>query len=100
MGTSDLPLEELTSYRPEGRAPDDFDEVWAATLAESRSVPMQPRVVPAGALIGGWNDRREVHSSIFWHRINLLQLAAGPRRRHSVRPKRQAAASVYRSTDD
>ncbi len=37
MPLTDLTLEELTEYRPESRAPEDFDTFWDSTLAEARS---------------------------------------------------------------
>ena len=36
MAKFDLPLEQLRTYLPEPVAPADFDEFWAATLAEAR----------------------------------------------------------------
>jgi cephalosporin-C deacetylase len=37
MALFDLPLEELRAYRPQLSEPDDFDQFWAKTLAETRS---------------------------------------------------------------
>ena len=37
MAFIDLPLEQLKSYLPESTEPDDFDDFWQDTLAESRS---------------------------------------------------------------
>ena len=42
---ADLSLEELPEHRSAEAAPADFDEQWAATLAEARAVPMSPGVV-------------------------------------------------------
>ena len=39
----DLPLDQLTSYQPADRAPEDFDAFWAATLAESNAFPLDAR---------------------------------------------------------
>jgi cephalosporin-C deacetylase len=39
----DLPLSQLESFRPEREEPADFDEFWAATLRESRSLAGAPR---------------------------------------------------------
>jgi len=36
----DMPLEELQVYRPQRDEPVDFDEFWQATLAESRTSPL------------------------------------------------------------
>ncbi len=38
MALYDLPLEELERYRPELRAPDDFDDFWRHTLAETEAL--------------------------------------------------------------
>jgi cephalosporin-C deacetylase len=38
MSLTDLPVEELRDFRPDVAQPRDFDEFWAATLAESRAV--------------------------------------------------------------
>ena len=46
MPAIDLPLAQLETYRSAAVAPDDFDERWAATLAEARAVPMVPVVTP------------------------------------------------------
>ncbi|WP_112264528.1 acetylxylan esterase [Lentzea terrae] len=37
MPLTDLPLDELTGYRPDLRPPQDFDAFWDRTLAESRA---------------------------------------------------------------
>lgn len=42
MPRFDLPAAELRSYRPAVQTPDDFDEFWARTLAESRAVAQPP----------------------------------------------------------
>jgi cephalosporin-C deacetylase len=42
MPRFDLPVAELRSYRPAVQTPDDFDEFWARTLAESRAVAQPP----------------------------------------------------------
>lgn len=44
---TDLPLEQLRSYRPEVPEPEDFDDFWAATLAEARRAPGQATSTPA-----------------------------------------------------
>lgn len=44
---SDLPLEELRTYRPQVREPDDFDAFWAVTLAEARAAGGRATSVPA-----------------------------------------------------
>jgi cephalosporin-C deacetylase len=36
MPLTDMPLDELVGYRPQCRAPEDFDAFWADTLAEAR----------------------------------------------------------------
>lgn len=56
MSAFDLSLAELEHYRPELPAPADFDEVWARTVGQARTVPM---VV----------DRQSVA-----HRLSLLQI--------------------------
>ncbi|WP_345187855.1 acetylxylan esterase [Microbacterium panaciterrae] len=42
MPLTDLPLEELRSFRPDVACPDDFDEFWARTLSESRALAAPP----------------------------------------------------------
>ncbi|MFK4851319.1 acetylxylan esterase [Microbacterium sp. ZW T6_19] len=42
MPRFDLPPAELRSYHPEVSAPEDFDEFWRSTLAESRAVAQPP----------------------------------------------------------
>ncbi|WP_345801730.1 acetylxylan esterase [Microbacterium sp. AZCO] len=46
MPRFDLPLAELQTYRPDIAEPDDFDDFWATTLAESRAVGGEAVVVP------------------------------------------------------
>ncbi|TDT74666.1 cephalosporin-C deacetylase [Arthrobacter sp. AG258] len=55
MPRFDLCLEELRSYNPTVREPEDFDAFWAATLKESRSVDRSPVVVPYDALLTGFD---------------------------------------------
>ena len=43
MAFYDLSREELSVYNPPVPEPSDFDSFWAATLAESRSFPLEPR---------------------------------------------------------
>jgi len=47
VGYFDMPLDQLERYCPEARPPDDFDQVWADTLAEARAVPMRVQRTPA-----------------------------------------------------
>lgn len=42
MARTDLTLEELRSYRPQVDEPDDFDDFWATTLSEARSLASDP----------------------------------------------------------
>lgn len=46
---TDLPLEQLRTYRPQVAEPDDFDDFWATTLAQARGAarPPQSTSVPA-----------------------------------------------------
>ncbi|MFS0895106.1 acetylxylan esterase [Microbacterium sp. 179-I 3D3 NHS] len=44
MPRFDLTAEELHSYRPTVAEPADFDEFWAATLAESRARALPPQI--------------------------------------------------------
>jgi cephalosporin-C deacetylase len=44
---TDLPLELLRDYRPEVTEPQDFDDFWSGTLAESRAVGGEPVLSPA-----------------------------------------------------
>jgi cephalosporin-C deacetylase len=45
----DLPLDQLQTYRPPRDEPADFDEFWAATLAEARAHPLEPCFAPFDA---------------------------------------------------
>ena len=47
MALTDLPLDQLRSFRPDVAEPADFDDFWARTLAESRALAAAPVVVPA-----------------------------------------------------
>lgn len=47
MALFDLPLEELTAYRPERTEPGDFDEFWHQTLAESIAIRIPTLYTPA-----------------------------------------------------
>jgi cephalosporin-C deacetylase len=42
----DLPLDQLRAYRPDLPRPDDFDDFWAATLAEARGHPLDATFEP------------------------------------------------------
>lgn len=44
MPRFDLPVDELRAYRPEVAEPADFDDFWASTLAESRTLADAPRL--------------------------------------------------------
>ncbi|MFJ2115816.1 MULTISPECIES: acetylxylan esterase [unclassified Streptomyces] len=46
MAQSDLPLDELRSYRSRSREPEDFDQFWAKTLAEARDHELGARFTP------------------------------------------------------
>lgn len=46
MPQTDLPLDELRAYRPRLTEPDDLDAFWAATLAETRALPLGATFVP------------------------------------------------------
>lgn len=46
MPSIDLPLHELQRYVAHEEAPADFDQLWAATLDEARSVATTPQVCP------------------------------------------------------
>ena len=52
MPQFDLPLDELRAYRPDLPRPDDFDDFWAATLAEARAVTRSGR--PSSRSTTGW----------------------------------------------
>jgi cephalosporin-C deacetylase len=43
---TDLPEDQLREYRSSQSAPDDFDEFWAATVAEARAAGDKPVLVP------------------------------------------------------
>lgn len=49
MPRFDLAPDELRSYRPDVREPDDFDSFWQHTLAESRAAASPPRLVAVDA---------------------------------------------------
>ncbi len=49
MPRFDLPLPELTSFRPDVREPADFDDFWATTIAEARAAGGSVDVVPAAS---------------------------------------------------
>jgi cephalosporin-C deacetylase len=42
----DLPLEQLTEYRPERKEPPDFDRFWSETLSDARRHPLQATFEP------------------------------------------------------
>ena len=44
MALTDLPLDQLRTFRPDVAEPADFDAFWARTLAESRALASAPRV--------------------------------------------------------
>ncbi|WP_100810030.1 MULTISPECIES: acetylxylan esterase [unclassified Microbacterium] len=44
MAQTDLPLETLRVYRPEVAEPSDFDEFWADTLAQARTMAWAPEL--------------------------------------------------------
>lgn len=46
MALYDLPLTQLETYRPDVPEPEDFDEFWARTLAEARTVELDLRLEP------------------------------------------------------
>jgi cephalosporin-C deacetylase len=47
MPFTDWPLERLRDYRPEIDVPEDFDDFWSSTLAESRALGDAPTLVAA-----------------------------------------------------
>lgn len=51
MALTDLPLDQLRSFRPDVAEPADFDDFWARTLAESRALAAPPTVEPAATPI-------------------------------------------------
>lgn len=48
MALFDLPLDELTSYRPEREEPADFDEFWRSTLDENAE-PVRVQAIPTAS---------------------------------------------------
>jgi cephalosporin-C deacetylase len=46
MAYFDLPLDQLQTYLPPRNEPSDFDSFWAQTLAEARSIPLDPKITP------------------------------------------------------
>lgn len=48
---TDLPLDQLRSFRPDVAEPADFDEFWARTLAESRALATAPQLQPVATPI-------------------------------------------------
>ena len=58
MAFFDMPLEQLQTYYPDVSEPDDFDAFWQRTLADVRSVDLNPRFVPHEtnlALVDVWD---------------------------------------------
>lgn len=51
MGFTDLPLDQLRSFRPDVAEPADFDGFWERTLAESRALATAPQVHEASTPI-------------------------------------------------
>jgi len=47
MALTDLSRDELETYRPQVPEPEDLDEFWAGTLAESRAAAAEPKLEPA-----------------------------------------------------
>ena len=47
MPLFDMPLEVMRQYRPAREEPDDFDQFWADTLAQTRSQELSPVFEPA-----------------------------------------------------
>lgn len=76
----DLPLEELRKYKPPREEPQDFDEFWNTSLAETRSYPLNCQLKPvdyglhmldcfdvtfngyAGQPVKGWFLLPKIHS--------------------------------------
>jgi cephalosporin-C deacetylase len=64
----DLPLDELTRYRPEPTAEPDFDQFWAETLDQARRHELAPEYKPVDFMLdtvdvydtsfAGWNGER------------------------------------------
>src|SRR3954447_5030209 len=46
MSFFDMPLDQLRAYVPERDEPADFDTFWQQTLAEARSLPLDPQFTP------------------------------------------------------
>ena len=44
---TDLPLDDLRTFRPDVAEPADFDDFWSRTLAESRALAVAPELAPA-----------------------------------------------------
>ncbi|MFM9373624.1 acetylxylan esterase [Streptomyces sp. Da 82-17] len=53
MALFDLPLDQLRTYRPEHRAPEDFDAFWQKTLAEAREHDLAARFEPVDVPLTG-----------------------------------------------
>ena len=51
MALTDLPLDQLRTFRPDVAEPADFDDFWAGTLAESRALATAPTVEPVATPI-------------------------------------------------
>ena len=51
MPSVDMPLEELVRYCPPRTEPDDFDEFWAGTLAETRAHALAPVFDPVDSML-------------------------------------------------
>ena len=47
MPLTDMPLDDLRTFRPEVAQPADFDDFWERTLAESRALATQATLSPA-----------------------------------------------------
>ncbi|HSI93088.1 MAG TPA: acetylxylan esterase [Jiangellaceae bacterium] len=68
MPQFDLPLDELTHYRPEPSAEPDFDQFWTETLELARQYDLAPAYTPSDFLLdtvevydasfAGWNGER------------------------------------------
>lgn len=53
MPLFDLPLEQLSDYRPDTACPADLEAFWQSTLAESRGFPLNPVFTPFDARLPG-----------------------------------------------
>ncbi|WP_309103624.1 acetylxylan esterase [Microbacterium sp.] len=51
MALTDLPLDQLRTFRPDVAEPADFDEFWTRTLEESRALASAPRIAPVATPI-------------------------------------------------